>query len=127
MWRVRSVLGARWRVPRACWRVSGMCWHVLARGRSCRHFHRRVAALVRLFFTPFFRSDDEDPDGGVNYSIRCRKGRVFETVETTARGGAWSFFSGASTGAWRRVQPPMMMIFWGLMERETIYSMVAPT
>uniref|UniRef100_A0A2N9GIG3 non-specific serine/threonine protein kinase n=1 Tax=Fagus sylvatica TaxID=28930 RepID=A0A2N9GIG3_FAGSY len=90
-----------------------MCWHVLVRGRSCRNFHRRVAASVRLFFTPFFRSDDEDPDGGVNCSIRCRKGRVFETVGTAARGGAWSFFAGALTGAWRRVQSPMMVIFLG--------------
>uniref|UniRef100_A0A2N9GSD3 Uncharacterized protein n=1 Tax=Fagus sylvatica TaxID=28930 RepID=A0A2N9GSD3_FAGSY len=44
MWRVRSVPSARWRVPRACRRMSGMCWHVLARGRSCRNFHRRVEA-----------------------------------------------------------------------------------
>uniref|UniRef100_A0A2N9EYX5 Uncharacterized protein n=1 Tax=Fagus sylvatica TaxID=28930 RepID=A0A2N9EYX5_FAGSY len=28
MWRVKSVPGARWRVPRVCWLVFGMCWHV---------------------------------------------------------------------------------------------------
>jgi hypothetical protein len=84
MWWVRSVPGARWR-------VSGMCWHVLVRGRSYRRFHRRVAAPVRLFFMPFFKSDDEDPDGGVNCSIRCQKGRFWRPLgrlRVVARGAS---------------------------------------
>ncbi|GMY24288.1 hypothetical protein FCV25MIE_19530, partial [Fagus crenata] len=78
-----------------------MCWHVGGAAGTSIGEWQRVAAPVRLFFTPFFRSDDEDPDGGVNCSIRCRKGRVFETVGTAARGGAWSFFAGALTGVWQ--------------------------
>ena len=101
------------RVLACVWHVLACAKHVLARGRSCRNFHRRVAASVRLFFTPFFRSDDEDPDGGVNCSIRCRKGWVFETVGTAARGGAWSFFAETLTSAWWRVQSLMMVIFPG--------------
>uniref|UniRef100_A0A2N9F286 Tr-type G domain-containing protein n=1 Tax=Fagus sylvatica TaxID=28930 RepID=A0A2N9F286_FAGSY len=114
MRRARSVPGVCWRVPGVRWRVSGMCWHALSTWRvegaagTSTGAWRRVESPVRLFFTPFFRSEDEEPYGGVCCSIRCSEGRVFETVDTAARGGAWGFLAGASTGAWRRVQSPMV-------------------
>ena len=92
------MLGARWRVLTCASHVLGCVWQVLARakhvlaravrGRSCRNCHLRVEAPVRPFFMPFFRSEDEEPYGGVRCSIQCSEGRVFETVETVARGGA---------------------------------------
>uniref|UniRef100_A0A2N9FX87 Potassium channel n=1 Tax=Fagus sylvatica TaxID=28930 RepID=A0A2N9FX87_FAGSY len=118
MRRARSVPGVCWRVPGVRWRVSGMCWHALstcwrvggAAGTSTGAW-RRVESPVRLFFTPFFRSEDEEPYGGICCSIRCSEGWVFETVDTAARGGAWGFLAGASTGAWRRVTGQMVTKF----------------
>jgi hypothetical protein len=118
MRRARSVPGVCWRVPGVRWRVSGMCWHALstcwrvggAAGTSTGAW-RRVESPVRLFFTPFFRSEDEEPYGGICCSIRCSEGWVFETVDTAARGGAWGFLAGASTGAWRRVTCQMVTKF----------------
>uniref|UniRef100_A0A2N9IDN3 Uncharacterized protein n=1 Tax=Fagus sylvatica TaxID=28930 RepID=A0A2N9IDN3_FAGSY len=105
--------------PACAWRALACAWHALAHAGMCwawgdrRSFHRRVAAPMRPFFTPFFRSGDEDPDGGIHCSIRCPEEWVLETVGTAARGGAWSFLAGALTGAWRRVRAPMVVIFLG--------------
>ena len=62
------------RVLACAWRALACAWHALARARcggGRRSFHRRVAAPMRPFFTPFFRSGDEDLDGGIHCSIRC--------------------------------------------------------
>ena len=129
---VRLMWRAKW-VPGVCWHVPRACWHALSTCSAWEELPELPPARGDAWWLRWSSSLSSSSDR------RTRNPMVVSTARfDLRRSGFWGCWdgcvwwrvglpAGALTGAWRRVQPSMMMIFWGSIDWETIYSMVAPT
>uniref|UniRef100_A0A2N9EA87 Uncharacterized protein n=1 Tax=Fagus sylvatica TaxID=28930 RepID=A0A2N9EA87_FAGSY len=78
-----------------CWHALSTCWRVGGAAGTATGPWRRVAAPVKQFFAQFFRSEDEEPYGGVHCSIRCSEEWVLRPLgrlRVVARGASCRSF-----------------------------------